>query len=343
VLANFDFGIVLALLCLAALVILVTGLRLTRVADALAGRTGLGGALIGGVLLGAATSLSGVVVSVSAALDGRASLAFSNGIGGIAAQTAFLALADLLHRRANIEHAAAELANVFQCATLVMLLALVLVAISGPDMALWSIHPVSAVLVVAYLVGVYGSKAVRDAPMWQPIRTEETEPDEAGSRVSSPESTRLLALQFMALMLVMGGAGWLVAQSAGEISDRLGIAASTIGALLTAVVTSLPELVTTLAAVRRGALQLAVGGIIGGNTFDVLFLSAADAAYRDGSLYHAVAPADLFWLGTGLAMVGVLMMGMILRQKHGPAGIGFESVVMLAIYLGAILIQTGGA
>ena len=52
--------------------------------------------------------------------------------------------------------------------------------------------------------------------------------------------------------------------------------------LMTAVATSLPELVTTLAAVRRGAAQLAVGGIIGGNAFDVLFLSASDVAYRDG-------------------------------------------------------------
>jgi cation:H+ antiporter len=341
VFAAFDLEVVLALLSLAALVILVTGLRMTGVADTLAERTGLGGALIGGVLLGAATSLSGTVVSVSAALDGRASLAFSNGIGGIAAQTAFLALADLLHRRANIEHAAAELANIFQCATLVMLLSLVLVACTGPDLAVWSIHPVSAVLVGAYLAGVYGSKAVRDAPMWRPIRTEETELDEAEDMVSSPVSTSALGVQFAVLMLMMGVAGWLVAQSAGALSDRLGIAASTMGALLTAVVTSLPELVTTLAAVRRGALQLAVGGIIGGNTFDVLFLSASDTAFRDGSLYHAVAPADLFWLGTGMVMVAVLMMGMILRQKHGPAGIGLESVVMLTIYLGAIVIQTG--
>ena len=56
-----------------------------------ADRTGLGEAVVGGVLLGAATSFSGTIVSLTAALDGRASLAFSNGIGGIAAQTAFKA------------------------------------------------------------------------------------------------------------------------------------------------------------------------------------------------------------------------------------------------------------
>jgi len=107
-------------------------------------------------------------------------------------------------------------------------------------------------------------------------------------------------------------------------------------ALMTAVVTSLPELVTTLAAVRRGALQLAVGGIIGGNTFDVLFLTLSDIGYREGSLYHAIGLADLFWVIVGLSMTAVLLLGLIRRERSGPANIGWESVVMLLIYGGAI-------
>lgn len=88
-------------------VIFLSGLRMTGLADKLADRTGLGEAIIGAVLLGAATSLGGIVVSVTAALDGRASLAFSNSVGGIAAQTVFLAVADMCYRKTNLEHAAA--------------------------------------------------------------------------------------------------------------------------------------------------------------------------------------------------------------------------------------------
>jgi len=109
--------------------------------------------------------------------------------------------------------------------------------------------------------------------------------------------------------------------------------------LITAVVTSLPELVTTLAAVRRGALQLAVGGIIGGNTFDTLFLMIADVGYRDGSIYHAIALTDLFWLAVAMLMTGVLMLGLMYREKQGPAGIGRESLLLLSIYAGAIAVQ----
>ena len=92
----------------AGTVVVLASIKATGLADIIADRTKLGEALVGGILLGAATSLAGVVVSVNAAIDGDASFAFSNAVGGIAAQTLFLALADLLHKKANLEHAAAE-------------------------------------------------------------------------------------------------------------------------------------------------------------------------------------------------------------------------------------------
>lgn len=96
---------------LAALVIGVAGVALTRRADMLADRTGLGEAVAGAVFLGVTTSLSGTVTSITAAAQGATSLSISNALGGIAAQTAFLAIADITYRRANLEHAAAELTN----------------------------------------------------------------------------------------------------------------------------------------------------------------------------------------------------------------------------------------
>ena len=59
---------------------------------------------------------------IAGSSTGDASLAVSNAVGGIAAQTLFLAIADLLHKRANLEHAAAEPANLFQAVMLIVLL-----------------------------------------------------------------------------------------------------------------------------------------------------------------------------------------------------------------------------
>ena len=108
---------------------------------------------------------------------------------------------------------------------------------------------------------------------------------------------------------------------------------------MTAIVTSLPELVTTLAAVRAGAPQLAVGGIVGGNMFDVLFVAATDFAYRDGSIYHGIAGGELFWYSVLILMTAVLLIGMLSRERQGPGGIGWELSLLLAIYAAAVSIQ----
>jgi cation:H+ antiporter len=330
---------VFAVFAAAGAVIFLTGTRLSGLADQIADRTGIGEALIGGVLLGAATSLSGSIVSLTAALDGRASLAFSNGVGGIAAQTAFLAVADLTHRRANLEHAAADLANVFQATVLLILLAIPLVAWTAPEAAFWSVHPASLALVVAYGIGLAGSRRIRNEPMWRPVSTRDTREDVPEDPEEARRSPVRPLIAFGAIMGVAAVAGWTIAQAGGAITDALGLSATLVGALMTAVVTSLPELVTTVAAVRRGALSLAVGGIIGGNTFDMLFLTISDLGYREGSIYHAVGPGDYFWIAVAILMTGVLLAGLVLRERQGPGGVGLESVLMLAIYAAAILLQ----
>ncbi|WP_407493925.1 sodium:calcium antiporter [Pseudooceanicola sp. MF1-13] len=332
---------IFALFAVSAGIICICGIAMTGRADTLADRTGLGEALVGAVILGAATSLSGVTVSVTAALDGRASLAFSNSVGGIAAQTAFLAVADMAFRKANLEHAAAEATNLIQGVLLVFLLSLPFAAMAAPEVTIWAIHPVSIAIPVIYLLGMVVSRQVREEPMWKPVNTKETRHDtcEDEDDENTGKSTGRLAAEFTVLMIAMGLAGWMISRTGSALIDQIGLSASLVGALMTAVATSLPELVTTVAAVRRGALQLAVGGIIGGNMFDTLFLSAADVAYRDGSLYHAANTQDYFWISTSILMTTALLAGLIVRERQGPARIGIDSLSLLGLYGAAIAIQ----
>jgi len=327
----------LFLLC--AAIIAVGGTLMTRVADILADRTGLGEALVGGVILGVSTSLSGTVTSITAALDGQASLAVANGVGGIAAQTLFLAVADLTYRRANLEHAAASAINLLQAALLLLMLALPLAAATMPAISMFAVHPVTPVLVAVYIGGLRLADSVRAQPMWMPRRTAELRTDEPEARSFTGPSTRGLVAGYALLLAVLSLAGWATAKSGLTIAAATGLSQSFVGALLTAVATSLPELVTTLAAVRRGALTLAVGGIIGGNTFDVLFLVASDVAYRDGSVYHAVGPGDLFLFPWAIAMTATLLLGLLRRERQGVGRIGFESVALIALYAAGAGVQ----
>lgn len=327
----------------AVLAIAAAGRRMAQVADRLADRTGLGEAITGGLLLGASTSLSGFVTSVSTAAQGHADLALSNAVGGIAVQTAFLAIADITYRRANLEHAAASITNLMQGALLIALLSLPLVAGLAPAWTLFGCHPASFVILIGYIFGMRLASEAHRQPLWGPKETSETRRDVPDEPRGGGRPLVTLLLRFALLLVVVGSAGFALGQSGVAISDKTGLSQSMVGALLTAVSTSLPELVTTLAAVRRGALTLAVGGIIGGNTFDVILVAASDIAYRPGSIYHATSAQPDYIISVTILMSAVLLMGLLRREKYGFANIGFESLLILLIYLvAAALLVLGG-
>lgn len=318
-------------------VIAVAGTRMARVVDQLADRTGMGEAMAGAVLLGAATSFSGMVLSVTAAWRAQPELAISNALGGIAVQTFFLAVADLFYRRANLEHAAASAPNMLQNALLMTLLALILLTPLLPDVTFFGIHPVTPLIFALYVYGIRLVKASRLEPMWVPSSTRETREDVPEDTSAMPSLARLWS-EFAVLLSAMGLAGWVLEPAAVNISSATGLGQSVVGVLFTATSTSIPELVTSIAAVRRGALTMAVGGIIGGNAFDTLFTATSDIAYREGSIYHAMAASATLWVAITLVMTAVLMMGLIRRQEQGPAGIGVESVAVTGLYVAGIFL-----
>ncbi len=331
---TLSLPVTVALFCGAALVIGVIGSRLSRVADTLADSTGLGEAIAGALFLGATTSLPGIVTSVTAALENHPQLAMSNAIGGIAAQTVFLAIADIAYRQANLEHAAASVSNMLQGTLLIILLAIPLLATNSPPISVLGIHPASPLMVAVYLYGLRMASQARSHQMWYPHKTAETQSD-----VPDPDATSdplgLLWVRFGVLAILLGGAGWLVATTGMHIAAQSGLSETAVGGFFTAIATSLPELVTAIAAVRQGSQTLAVGGIIGGNAFDTLFAAVADVAYRPGSIYHAMTPHQGFLIALTIMMIGVLLMGLIRREKQGIANIGFESFFILVIYAGA--------
>ena len=339
----------LAVFAAGAVVIAVVGSRMTRIADRLADRTGWGEAVVGATLLGGATSLPGITASVTAAIDGQAQLALSNAIGGIAAQTAFLAIADLCYRRANLEHAAASVANMLQATVLTFLLAMLVVTLTTPPLQFFGVHPVSALLPVIYFAGMKMVSDAKHAPMWQPRQTDQTETDTPDEEATGAGEDWKLWGSFVVSALVVVVAGYAVTRAVQSMIGRYEwLGESMGGAVLTAVATSLPELVTSIAAVRRGALTLAVGGLLGGNCFDTLFAAVADFAYRDGSIYHAAMdaggtqPPELMLLAASIVMTSLILAGLLVRQPRGPGRIGFESIGVLLIYAGSLYLTSMG-
>jgi cation:H+ antiporter len=323
----------------AALVLVAGGGPFTRLVDRLADRTGMGGTLAGIILIGAVTSLPGLITSLVGAAQGDAAFAMNNALGGIAVQTVFIALADLFYRRANLEHAAASLPNLLAPVGLCIMLSVVLVAGAGPPITVLGVHPASLLIVLCYWYWLRLSRKVRSAPMWlvkETGNTREDVPDPAS--FNNGESLTSMWVKFAGLAAVVAATGFVVGEAGLSLVERTGMSSGLVGALVTGVVTSLPELVTVLYAVRIRALHLALGDIVGGNGFDVLFLSASDVVYREGAIYAAMDAKVFLFIGLGIGLNLLVAAGLIRRQE---SGIGFEGIALFAFYAAGVAMLVG--
>ena len=331
----------IALFALSAGLIGFFGIRMTYAARDLAASTGIGEAFMGAVFIGATTSLSGIIASATAAWHGEAGMAVSNSLGGIAAQTLFLVIGDMFYRKSNLEFAAASVENMMMSAQLMLLLCILLIAFSVPGISVWGIHPVSVVIFGVYLFTLKLLIDTHEKPMWLPRMSRGTVREQGHRRVQRGGRRQLDTMMDFGLSAVaVAGAGWMIANAGMVIAADTGISDGIVGGIFIAVVTSLPELVIAITAIRMGALTLAVGDIVGGNAFDTLFVAVSDVFYREGSIYSAIDASEHLWLGTAMLMNAVLLMGLMYRERKGIGNIGMESALILVIYLATVLYFT---
>jgi len=335
------FTLTLFIFSISALVVALAGFYLVRYADILADLTGIGEALFGAILLGAITSLAGIVTSVTAAYQSHPELAMSNAIGGIAAQTLFLSIADIVYRKANLEHSSASYANLLVGLLLIVMLGFILLVIFAPEVAYFGVHPASILLLFVYYLGNRAINKAKESPMWIPRYTSATVEDVPEDNDWEGVNLPLLWAKFIGLAVLVGGAGYAIAQTGVALVRLTDLSEGFVGSLFTSVITSLPELVVTIAAVRQNSLTLAVANIIGGNSFDVLFVSFSDFFYQEGSIFHAIGTEQIFVLILTLLLTAVLLGGLLIRQREGLVKIGWESALIILLFIGGYAILYG--
>jgi cation:H+ antiporter len=315
---------------IATLTIVIAGSQLAKLADELADRTGMGEALFGVLLLAGVTSLPDFAATLSAAIDARPDLAMSNVMGSMAINLAFLGIADMVYRKANLEHAAASPVNLMLAGLLIVLLTLPLLAIVTPSITRWRVHPITLVIVITYLFGLHLVHRAHARPMWFPRLTRQTVSDKPSKQHVGSLATAWFGFTVLAVVTCI--AGWVLMEAAKGIADQTALSDSLVGGLLTAMATSTPELVTTIAAIRYGALTLGVSNIFGTNCFNMLVVAAADVGYPHGSIYHDMAPVQMTWGLVSILMTAILLLGMVRRETYGIGRIGFESALILTVY-----------
>jgi len=218
-----------------------------------------------------------------------------------------------------------------------VLLCILLIAFTLPGSSVLWVHPASLLLIAAYLFTLKLLVDTHEKPMWIPRRVQGTVSEqEQRARQRKLRGKSSLAVDFSICAVMVAAAGWLIASSGMVIAERTGLSGGIVGGIFIAVITSLPELVIAITAIRVGSLTLAVGDIVGGNAFDTLFIAVSDFFYLEGPIYSAVTTPERIWLGTAMLMNAVLLMGLMYRERKGIANIGMESALILVIYIGAV-------
>lgn len=190
----------------------------------------------GALFVGGSTSLPGIITSMTTAAEGYAGLAIGNAVGGLTAQTAFLAVADLAYRRANLEHAAASVTGLVQGTLLVTMLTIPLLAMASPEITIVGVHPASILLFVMYGFGLKLLSQVKAEPMWSPVMTDYTqneaeEAEEGGDRRATSRLWRLFAV-YAAITAV---AGYVIGEASIALVGLTGLSETAVGTVFTAV------------------------------------------------------------------------------------------------------------
>lgn len=325
--------------CAAA--ITVAGSRLSRYGDVIAEKTGLGGTWIGLVLLASVTSLPELVTGVTAVTwADTPDIALGDVLGSLVFNLAILVVLDFLHRDSSL-YTRARQGHVLSAGFGVMLIGVVgygmVLARQAGAPAIGHVGVTTPVILALYLV------AMRTLYRYEKRQIAEFMAEGAEQY---PDVTLAQAVRrYAAAALVVVAAGIGLPFVGAEMARLHGWHDSFVGTLFVAAATSLPELVVTLAAMRLGAIDMAIANLLGSNLFNVAIVAVDDLAYTRGPLLANVADAHALSVFSALMMTGAVVAGLIYRaEARILKRLGWVSVLLAALYLANtwVLFRHGG-
>lgn len=296
-----------------AAVIVVAGSVLTHCADVIAEKTGLGRLVIGSVLLAGATSLPELTVDISAIRLEHQDLAVGDLIGSSLMNLLILAVLDLSHRsrgRLLSREAAGHALSGMVSVSLTALVGLGIIV--GPQVAGWNFLEINVavwLLLIGYVLGLrliyldqrISARAAADQGV--PLV-----PEHAGSLKKS-------GIGFVVAATVILFTGPHLASAAARLAALSGLGNSFVGTVFVAFSTSLPELVSSLAALRLGAIDLAIGNVFGSNAFNMILFVPLDLVCK-GSLLASVSRTHLISCLSVIICSLVTLMGQLYQGKE---------------------------
>ena len=334
---------VLALFLLTGAVVVVAGTVLARNGDVIAARTRLGGLFVGSLFLALATSLPEVATDIAAVRMGALDLAAGDLFGSSMANMLILAFITLLpagrelFAKATVDHALyAALAIILTCVAGAA-------AMAQPRITILNIGAGSLLILVIFVLGSWS--IYRHTVLARRIGTTgELSSAPSGASAagvgSAQTEERLPALRWAIVKFVAASAVIVVvaprfAEAANDLAVVTGLGTTFVGTWLLGLATSLPEVATSLAAVRFGAYDLAAGNLFGSNTYNMTIFVILDAVHR-GPILSDIDSAHVVSALVAIALMGMGLAALVFRSKRRFTLLEPSGGAMLLMYLAGL-------
>lgn len=316
-----------------AAVIVVAGALLTRFGDQIATRSGLGRFLVGSLLVALATALPELTIDIHAARLGNPDLAVGNLVGSSLFNLFILSIADLLHRAPGGAFERRSIAFALPATASIVVTSLAGMAILGGSsglgvgrVGLGPLLILCGYLFTLRLVIRDQRSAAADHPLPSPV-------EDGGEREGGLVRP---SLGFLACAAAIFVAGPELARSADTIARETGLGGSFIGTTLVALFTTLPELVTTVSAVRRGAFELAAGNCFGSIAVNAVLLLPVDVAY-EGWLLQDVSIVHAFTAFAVVLLTAVVILGQLYRVESRKLFIEPDALLVITLFIAVLV------
>jgi len=308
----------------------VAGARLSRYGDIIAEKTRTGGTWIGMVLLATVTSLPELVTGVSAVTVADVpNIAVGDVLGSCVFNLAILIVLDFLHRDESVYTRASQ-GHILSAAFGILLIGMVgfslLLEQQGRMGRVAHVGFYTPAIVLLYLL------AMRTVFRYQKHEMASFFEQRADRYPGVTLRQAVRGYAIAALVVLAAGSG--LPFVGGRMAEAMGWHESFVGTLFVAFATSVPELAVTLAALRIGALDMAIGNVLGSNLFDILIIAVDDVFFVRGSILAHVASAHFASVISAMMMTGIVIVGLLYRPRRRLfRTVGWASLFLLAIYL----------
>ncbi|MBP9737127.1 MAG: sodium:calcium antiporter [Rhodoferax sp.] len=309
----------------------VAGVRLSLYGDVIATHTGLSRNWVGLIFLATVTSLPELITGLSAVTVAAApDIAMGDVLGSCVFNLAIFAFIDLLYRGGSL-YAVVGRGHLVSAAFGVILLAGVALAMllsaQGLVLAFGHISAASLLLMGGYLMAMRTLYLVEQQTLAPPVTTKT-------ARATQAMTLKSALMGYALASAVIIGAGIWLPMVGVRLATLMGWSNSFVGTLFIALATSVPELATTWGALRIGALDMAVGNLLGSNLFDVLILAIDDMAYLPGPIFSGVSPAHAVSAIIACLMGGTVILALAYRPGARVAQTArWVSGLLLTFYL----------